>query len=167
MSLPKLIITDIDGVWTDGSMYYSESGDELKRFHTSDGAGVYYARLNNIPVAIMTGEDTIIVKSRAKKLNVDYVFQGVKDKVKVAKEICEQLGIELKDCAFIGDDLNDYHLLKQVGISACPSNAQVQIKEIVDKVFDTQGGSGVFREFVAWILKEESLYEETIQKYLK
>jgi len=167
MLLPKLIITDIDGVWTDGSMYYSEHGDELKRFHTSDGAGVLYAHINNIPVAILTGEKTGIVKRRAKKLKVDYVYQGVKDKVEVAQKLCNDLNIEFRDCAFIGDDLNDYHLLKKVGFSACPANAQPQIKEIVHQVFEKSGGSGVFRDFVEWILKEHNIWDTTLKVYLE
>ena len=79
--LPKLIITDIDGVWTDGSMYYDQTGNEWKRFHTYDSAGVLFAHVQNIPVAIITGEDTEIVARRAKKVKVYYLFQGIKDKV--------------------------------------------------------------------------------------
>ena len=84
-TLPKLIITDIDGVWTDGSMYYDQHGNELKRFSTYDSAGVLYARHLKIPVAIVTGEETEIVRRRAEKVKVDYLFQGVKNKVEVIK----------------------------------------------------------------------------------
>jgi len=163
MSLPKLIMTDIDGVWTDGSMYYSENGDELKRFHTSDSAGVAYAHANQIPVAILTGEDTEIVARRAEKVGVDYVFQGVKDKVKIAQDLCAELNIELSECAYIGDDLNDFQLLKRVGTSACPSNGQKFIQEIVDIVVPVQGGSGAFRTFVEQILHDNNALTDTLK----
>ena len=80
--LPKLIVTDIDGVWTDGGMFYDQTGNELKKFNTYDSAGVLWCKLNKIPVIIITGENTEIVSRRAKKLNVDYLFLGIKDKVK-------------------------------------------------------------------------------------
>jgi 3-deoxy-D-manno-octulosonate 8-phosphate phosphatase (KDO 8-P phosphatase) len=116
--LPKLIITDIDGVWTDGSMYYDQTGNEWKRFHTYDSAGVLFAHVQNIPVAIITGEDTEIVARRAKKVKVDYLFQGIKDKVGVVENLIKELGINFEECAFIGDDINDVLLMRKVGWSA-------------------------------------------------
>ena len=89
----KLILTDIDGVWTDGGMYYDQTGNEWKKFHTYDSAGVLFAHQMNIPVGIITGETTEIVKRRAEKLKVDFLYQGVRNKVEVACEICRQLGI--------------------------------------------------------------------------
>ena len=97
--IPKLILTDIDGVWTDGGMYYDQTGNEWKRFHTYDGAGVTLAHARGIPVGIITGEDTEIVSRRAKKLNVDFLFQGVRDKLSVAGQLCDRLGISLTDVA--------------------------------------------------------------------
>ena len=113
--LPKLVITDIDGVWTDGGMYYTEQGDVMKRFSVKDGWGVIFLRKLNIPVAIMTGENTQIVQKRADKLKIDYCYLGVKDKVAQAEELCRELGITLQDVAFIGDDVNDLALLRKVG----------------------------------------------------
>ena len=149
----KLILTDIDGVWTDGGMYYDQKGNEWKRFSTYDGAGVLLSHQKNIPVGIITGEKTEIVNRRAAKLNIDFVFQGIKDKLTCAKELCERLGITMKDIAYIGDDINDLELLKQVGFSGAPSNARPEIKEIVDYVSQTEGGYGAFRDFVDRILK--------------
>jgi len=88
--LPKLVITDIDGVWTDGGMYYDQTGNEWKKFNTSDSAGVLFLRYLDIPVAIITGETTEIVARRAQKLNIEHLYQGVKNKVSVAKELCDQ-----------------------------------------------------------------------------
>ena len=160
--LPKLIITDIDGVWTDGSMYYDQQGNELKRFSTYDSAGVLYARMLKIPVAIITGEETEIVKRRAEKLKVNYLFQGVKDKVEVCNQLIENLGISYQDCAFMGDDLNDFYLLQKVGIAGCPANAQPFIKKISNIVTKKSGGEGAFREFVETILDRENKLEEVL-----
>ena len=148
----KLVITDIDGVWTDGGMYYDQTGNEWKKFHTYDSAGVLFCHKNNIPVAIITGEDTEIVKRRAEKLKIDFLFQGEKNKLKKAKEICEKLKISLKETAYIGDDINDIELLEEVGFSAAPANSPDYIKQIVNLVTKKSGGEGAFREFVETLL---------------
>ncbi len=163
--LPKLIITDIDGVWTDGGMYYTREGDVMKRFHVSDGWGVIFCRDLGIPVAIMTGENTEIVQKRGEKLRVPYIYLGVKDKLKLAQELCAELGISLQDVAFMGDDINDLPLLLQVGLSASPGNAVEYVKERVQVVTRRYGGNGAFREFIEWILKRENLFDTTMKKY--
>ena len=150
--LPKLVITDIDGVWTDGGMYYDQTGNEWKKFVTADSAGVIFCRNLKIPVAIMTGENTEIVKRRSEKLKVDFLFQGVKDKLNTAIELCDRLNITLKDVAFIGDDLNDLRLLREVGISGTPFNAPDYIKKEVAIITNKKGGEGAFREFIEIII---------------
>lgn len=165
MVLPKLVITDIDGVWTDGGMYYDQTGNEWKRFNTTDSAGVLFCKYYEIPVAIVTGEDTKIVQRRAEKLKADFLFQGINDKVAVAKQLCEQLNITLTEVAFIGDDIGDYKLLKSVGYSAAPANAPDYIKEQVKFVTTKKGGEGAFREFVEYLFGIEliSSYLENIK----
>lgn len=153
--LPKLILTDIDGVWTDGGMYYDQNGLELKKFHTYDSAGVLFAHYLGIPVGILTGEDTNIVKRRAEKLKVDYLFLGCKDKLSVVSELCSQLGIGLGDVAYIGDDINDIKLLKVVGLAGVPSSAPEYIQKLANVKLNKKGGEGVFREFVENILGSE------------
>lgn len=152
MKKPKLILTDIDGVWTDGGMYYDQTGNEWKKFHTYDSAGILFAHQNDIPVGIITGEDTEIVARRAAKLKVDYLFQGVKNKLEVAGNICKELNISLDEVAYIGDDIGDVELLKNVGISATPNSAPEYIKKYSQMVMSKNGGEGVFREFVEKIL---------------
>lgn len=152
MKLPKLILTDIDGVWTDGGMYYDQTGNEWKKFHTYDSAGVLFAHRNNILVGIITGENTEIVERRAKKLKVDYLFQGVENKLEVAMTLCKQLNINMKDVAFIGDDLGDVELLDTAGISATPKSAPNYIQKHAKMIMTKNGGEGVFREFVEKIL---------------
>ena len=156
--LPKLILTDIDGVWTDGGMYYDQTGNELKRFHTYDSAGVLFAHRLNIPVGIITGEDTEIVARRAKKLKIDYLYQGVKEKLSKAIELCQQLGITLQDVAYLGDDLGDMELLKKVRWSGAPSSAPSYIRALVNTHLSKGGGEGVFREFVETLI-QDSGYE--------
>lgn len=157
MKIPKLVLTDIDGVWTDGGMYYDQTGNEWKKFNTSDSAGVLFCRSANIPVGIITGEDTEIVKRRAEKLKISILHQGISDKLTVAKTICKELQISLNDVAYIGDDIGDLELLTNVGISAAPNNAPIYIKSKVDFVTEKAGGEGAFREFVETILGEEIL----------
>ncbi len=165
MALPKLVITDIDGVWTDGGMYYDQTGNEWKKFNTSDSAGVLFLSLLNIPFAIITGEDTEIVKRRAEKLKVKHLFMGVKDKIAVATKLCEELEITLDEVAYIGDDINDILLLEKVGISAAPANAPTYIKNKVDLVTETKGGEGAFREFVEIVLENNNLLNKALFLY--
>jgi 3-deoxy-D-glycero-D-galacto-nononate 9-phosphatase len=163
MNLPKLILTDIDGVWTDGGMYYDETGNEWKKFNTADSWGVAYCKHLKIKIAIITGESTNIVKRRSDKLKVDYCFMGAKNKVGVAEELRKELGLEWKDIAFIGDDINDIQLMKLVGIPGCPANAPEYIKREVKLITKKTGGEGAFREFVELLIGKETL-EEIIPK---
>lgn len=164
--LPKLVITDIDGVWTDGGMYYTAEGDVMKRFSVKDGWGVIFLRQLGIPVAIITGEDTQIVQKRADKLKIKHCYLGVKDKVAQAKELCRELGITLGEVAFIGDDLNDLPLLRLAGFSASPANTPEYVKREVNYVTTAHGGYGAFREFVEKLLADNGVLESMIEKFL-
>lgn len=157
MELPKLILTDIDGVWTDGGMYYDQTGNEWKKFNTYDSAGVLFAHRLNIPVGIITGEDTEIVSRRAKKLNVDHVYQGARDKLSIALQLCKDLGIDIKEAAYIGDDIGDIALLRAIGIAGVPASAPDYIKELSHFLLSKKGGEGVFREFVEKIILQSGL----------
>jgi len=163
----KLVLTDIDGVWTDGGMYYDNNGNEWKKFNTSDSAGILFLKNINVPVGILTGENCKIVRKRSEKLGIDYLFLGVKDKLLKAEELCAKLNVSLsEEVAYIGDDLNDIQLLKKACISAAPNNAPEYIKDIVDWILLKNGGEGVFREFVEKLLKEFSVFDEVLRKYL-
>lgn len=164
MKAIKLVITDIDGVWTDGGMYYDEEGNEWKKFNTSDSAGVLFCKVKKIPVGIITGERTMLVERRAKKLKVDYLFQGVKNKLAVAERLCIQLGITMEEVAYIGDDLNDIPLLKLVGESACPLNAPEYVAKHVNRRLQVKGGDGAFRKFIEEIFTERGWMEEVLQE---
>jgi 3-deoxy-D-manno-octulosonate 8-phosphate phosphatase (KDO 8-P phosphatase) len=153
--LPKLIITDIDGVWTDGGMYYDQTGNEWKRFNTSDSAGILFCKKLRIPVAIITGENTEIVRRRSEKLKVDYLFMGAVNKLDIAENLCRELNITLDDVGFIGDDITDIPLLKKAGISAVPYNAPKYVKKTADLKLKKRGGDGAFREFIEKVFKSE------------
>lgn len=145
----KLFITDVDGVLTDAGMYYAEDGNELKKFNTYDGKAIELMRNAGIKTAIITAEDTKIVENRARKLKIDHLFQGVQDKLSVARTLCEQEGLALSEVAFVGDDLGDLELLKQVAFAFCPGNAVAEIKAIPGIVkLGKKGGEGVLRELV-------------------
>ena len=157
--LPKLILTDIDGVWTDGGMYYDQTGNEWKKFNTYDSAGVLFAHHIGIPVGILTGEDMEIVRRSANKLKIDYLCLGVKNKVAIAQSLCNELKIDLKDVAYIGDDINDMQLLKLVGWAGVPASAPKYVKEISTIQLTKKGGEGVFREFVEFIITPEKIHQ--------
>lgn len=167
MKKPKLILTDIDGVWTDGGMYYDNLGNEWKKFNTSDSAGILFLKFLDIPIVIISGEDTEIVRRRAKKLNIKHFYLGVKDKVMVAQKLCKEYDISLSEVAYIGDDINDIQLLQKVGLSAAPNNAPEYIKDKVDFVISKNGGDGAFREFVEIIIEKFSNIDIVLEHYYK
>lgn len=153
----KLFLTDVDGVLTDAGMYYSENGDELKKFNTKDGMGLRLLQQAGIKTGFITTETTKIVTNRARKLNIDYLYQGKRDggKLSAAKEICHSMGISLNEVAYIGDDINCKELLLNVGFAACPSDADETIKDIPGIHITTKkGGEGCVRELIEHILNK-------------
>jgi 3-deoxy-D-manno-octulosonate 8-phosphate phosphatase (KDO 8-P phosphatase) len=153
----KLFLTDVDGVLTDGSMYYTESGDEIKRFHTHDGMAFELLRNAGIKTGIITSENTQMVARRAAKIKADYLFQGKRDggKLAVAQQICAEMGITLAEVAYVGDDINCLELLQAVGMAACPANAVKAIKNVSNIILlEKKGGDGAVREFVELILSQ-------------
>lgn len=151
----KLFLSDIDGTLTDGGMYYSENGDELKKFNTRDGMGMGMLREKGIKVGVITSEDRELNQRRADKLKLDFFYQGKKNggKLAVAKEICDQMGITLQEVAYIGDDINCIELLTAVGLAACPADADARVKAIPGiHVMTKKGGEGCVREFCETIM---------------
>ena len=147
----------MDGVLTDAGMYYSENGDEQKKFNTHDGMGFQLLRNEGIKTGIITSEDTKIVERRAIKLKVDYLFQGINNKLACAKSICEQEGFSIEELAYIGDDINDYELLCNAGMAACPLNASEKIKAVQGiHLLSKKGGEGAVREFIEMIINGKS-----------
>lgn len=149
----RLLVTDCDGVLTDGGVYYSDRGELLKRFSIRDGMGV--ERLNTmagIVTAIVSGERSQALKRRAEKLGIEDCELGVKDKAAAMRALAERRGLLLEACAYIGDDINDLPAIALVGLSACPSDAIQEVRQGVDYVCAHPGGHGAFREFADLIL---------------
>jgi YrbI family 3-deoxy-D-manno-octulosonate 8-phosphate phosphatase len=151
----KLVATDIDGVWTDAKMHYTENGDYMKSFSTYDGMAVQLLKNKHIETVIITSENSKIVVERAKKLNIKNVVIGEKNKLDRIKKICHEKQISLNEVAYIGDDINDIDVLKVVGFSALTSNSPIQSQIKVDYITKRRGGDGAFREFVDLILEEK------------
>jgi len=153
----SLFLSDVDGTLTDAGMYYDQNGNELKKFNTRDGKGFELLRSKGIKTGLITSENTKIVDARAKKLNVDFVFQNVtnKGKLEVAQEICDKLGITLENVAYIGDDINCIELLEKVGVAGCPKDAVVAVKAIPKiKIMKNLGGQGAVREFAEYLIQK-------------
>lgn len=148
----KLFLTDCDGCLTDGGMYYSEQGDELKKFNTRDGMGFELLREKGILTGVITSESVELNRRRAKKLKLDIFEAGCKDKAATVKKICEDRGIMLRDVCYIGDDINDIELIRSVGYGCAPADAIPQAKEAAKYVTKANGGCGVIREVVHKIL---------------
>lgn len=148
----KMFLTDCDGCLTDGGMYYSEHGDELKKFNTKDGMGFRLLREHGIITGIITGESVDLNRRRAEKLQIDILEVGCTDKVAAIKRICMERDIALDNVVYIGDDLNDVEAVKMVGIGCCPADASLQVREVADYITKEKGGRGVIREVVDKIL---------------
>lgn len=148
----KLFLTDCDGCLTDGGMYYSENGDELKKFNTRDGMGFRLLREKGIITGIITSESVDLNRRRAEKLKLDILEAGCKDKVLAVKRICEERGIDLKNVCYVGDDINDVELLKIVGFGCAPADAMAEAKEVAKFVTNAKGGEGVIREIIRKII---------------
>ena len=147
-----MLAMDVDGVLTDGGMYYSEMGDELKKFHTRDGMGIKMLQLAGIVTAFITKEKTAIVERRGRKLAVPEVHQAADDKLSVLTRVLEKYGLDLDEVAYMGDDVNDLQALLAVGFSAAPADAMPSVLDVVHYVCKKRGGEGAVREVADLIL---------------
>lgn len=148
----KMFVTDSDGCLTDGGMYYSNNGEELKKFNTKDGMGISLVQKQGIIVGIITGENSVIVENRAKKLNIKECYIGIKDKFPILKELCERYNISLSEVAYLGDDINDLECIQNVGFGCCVPNAPEEIKQAAKFITKLKGGEGAVREVCEYIL---------------
>jgi 3-deoxy-D-manno-octulosonate 8-phosphate phosphatase (KDO 8-P phosphatase) len=150
----KLLVLDVDGCLTDGGLVYTEDTTESKIFNVKDGLGIStWIKMGN-QVAIITGRNSIIVQRRAQELGVQHLYQGVNDKESVLLKIIESLDIRMDEVAVIGDDLNDFNMLKLAGKSFTPNDGVKEIQEIVDVVLSKNGGQGAVREMIDMLVDE-------------
>src|SRR5436309_7918692 len=148
----RLVAMDVDGVLTDAGMYYSESGDELKKFNTRDGMGIKLLQAADLVTAFITREKTTIVERRGQKLAVPEVHQGIDDKLEVLTTLAKKYGLSLDQVAYIGDDVNDLEALRAVSFAAAPADAMTYVLKAVHYVCKKKGGEGAVREIADLIL---------------
>lgn len=162
----KLIVLDVDGCLTDGKIIYSSDGSETKNFNVKDGLAISsWIRMGN-HVAIITGRNSKIVETRANELGVKYLFQSVKDKEKILKELIDSLGLKYYEIGAIGDDLNDFKMLSKVGRSFTPKDGVKEIRELVNTVLTCNGGDGAVREMIDILVDESDLREQFMAVWL-
>lgn len=161
----QLLILDVDGILTDGKIYYTSDGKEIKAFNVLDGHGIVMLRNAGIKTAIISGRKSNTVKIRAKELGISYVYQGVFDKVKVMKEIIKKEKIQIQNVCYMGDDVTDLELLSKAGFSVTVENGVPEVKSIVDYITTKKGGEGAVREIAEIILKARGLWEDIIKNY--
>lgn len=152
----KVVITDVDGVLTDGGLYYSEDGLIIKKFNVKDGMGTRLLREAGIESGIISTDTSKIIVKRAERLKIDFSYTGIWGKEETMREICYERNIGPENIAFIGDDINDLGIIAEAGFTACPSDSVDEVLEAVDMVLTKKGGEGVFREFAELILKAQS-----------
>ncbi|SMP06843.1 3-deoxy-D-manno-octulosonate 8-phosphate phosphatase (KDO 8-P phosphatase) [Desulfurobacterium pacificum] len=148
----KLIVLDVDGVLTDGTVFYDNFGNEYKGFNVKDGYAIKRALSSNVEVAIISGRRSKAVEKRCEELGVSKVFQGVSNKLEVLEKLCNEMKISFEEVAAMGDDIPDIPILKSVGFSAAPIDAVEEVKEVVNFVSKREGGRGAVREFIDYIL---------------
>jgi len=162
----ELIVLDVDGTLTDGTIYYSNEGEEIKGFNIKDGLMIKSWNMLGKKSAIITGRSSNIVEKRAKELDITFIRQGIKDKKAELDKILKENKISYNSVAFIGDDMNDYKLLKRVKESYCPYDANPIIQDLVKHRLHTNGGKGCVAEMIEMILRQEKLEEDFMKLWV-
>lgn len=152
----RLVVFDVDGTLTDGKIYMSPSGELMKAFNIKDGCGITLLRNKGITPVIITARKSDIVTRRCEELKITHIYQGVENKVEKLKSLCEELGVSLSQCAYIGDDLYDLECMKICGFTGAPADAVKEIKKIANFQCSLNGGEGAVREFCDYILEHNT-----------
>lgn len=163
----KAVILDVDGVLTDGGIYYDPTGREIKRFHVADGLGIELLRHAGIRVAILSGRVSEALTRRAAELKVAECYQGVRDKKAHIEKLRQQWQMKADELLYVGDDLNDLPAFEAVGVRVAVANAAPELKERAHYTTQATGGNGAVREVCEWLLKARGEWEQTIEKYLQ
>jgi 3-deoxy-D-manno-octulosonate 8-phosphate phosphatase (KDO 8-P phosphatase) len=162
----KILVLDVDGVLTDGTLVINADGSETKFFNSLDGHGIKMWQRAGLRVAIISGRASPPTERRAEQLKIEYVYQDCHDKLPVAKKLLEQMELLSSNMAFIGDDLTDMPVMRYSGFSAAVANAVDEIKQCADYVTKRPGGSGAVREVIEYILKNSGRWQELMKRYL-
>lgn len=161
----RLLILDVDGVLTDGSIIYTDDGTEIKAFDVKDGHGIKLLMRTGVNVAIVTARSSKVVKYRAENLGIKHVYQGMLDKVKAYDDIIEKTGLEPRELGYVGDDLVDLPILRRVGFSAAVADAVEEVRNEADFVSLKPGGRGGVREICELIIKVQGMWSEVMSRY--
>ena len=163
----RLLVLDVDGVLTNGRLYYGANGDELRAFHIHDGLGLKMLRATGVEVAIVTGRTSRAVELRAENLGVPHVFQGVGDKLAVFEQLRKQLTLPAEAVAAMGDDLPDLPVLRRCGLAACVPEAPALVRSHSHYIAEKAGGAGAVRELCELVMVAQGSLEAGMQEYLK
>ncbi len=163
----KWLVLDVDGVFTDGKLYFNPEGDYLKAFFVRDGLGIEIARRAGFKIAILTARASAMVLTRAKDLKIDQVIQGCKDKGEGLVNLAALAEVGLHEIAYMGDDLIDLPAILRAGFSSAPADAVDEVKNKVDWISDFPGGAGAIRQWVEKILKSQNKWQEQVEYYLQ
>lgn len=162
----ELLLLDVDGVLTDAGIIYSDSGEQIKKFNAKDGLGIKLLMEAGVKVGIITGLSSKALEHRCQKLGISLLFAGIENKSKVLKSIVSQTGIHPENMVFVGDDLIDLPVMKQVGVSFCVADACDDVKRHCDIITNLKGGHGAVREVCEYILKAKGLWSNILNRYL-
>lgn len=163
----KLIVFDVDGVMTDGSLYLCDDGQEYKAFHSQDGLGMKLLKASGVEMAIITGRTSRVVVKRAENTGVSRFYQGVEDKLKVFLELAQELGLELGQCAFMGDDVVDLPPMRHSGFAVTVPDAPELVKEHAHYVTRKSGGRGAVREIAEFIMRAQGTLDAQMAQFVK
>ena len=163
----KLLILDVDGVLTDGRLFFDNSGTEYKCFHARDGHGIKLLRQTGVEVAVISGRKSNSVALRMKNLGIEYVYQGHENKIAAFHEILQSLSIEPEQAAHVGDDLLDLPVMTRVGLSIAVNDANDAVKDYADWCTETPGGLGAVREVCDFIMKSQGTFDGVLKSYMQ
>ena len=163
----KLLICDVDGVMTDGRLFFDDKGIEYKAFHSRDGLGIKMLQRSGIPLAIITARVSDVVKHRMKNLNIDLVFQGQQNKLHAFDTLCRQLQLEPAETAYMGDDLVDLPVMRQVGLSIAVADAHELVIQQADWITPHKGGEGAVRDACELLMKTQGTFEEQFSLFIE
>tara|TARA_B110000305_G_scaffold240347_1_gene310685 strand:- start:4073 stop:4603 length:531 start_codon:yes stop_codon:yes gene_type:complete len=162
----KLLVLDVDGVMTDGKLYFSNNGEEIKAFNTMDGLGLKMLQNAGITVALITGRQSEIVAVRARNLGIKHVYQGRDDKLNILEELLNTLKMEYSQVAYAGDDLPDLACITKVKMGITVPNGHFMVKDAADAITSREGGNGAVREICDWILQAQEKFDDAVSPFL-